>query len=263
MTYPQAPSSDYVSNGFEFFRLNTELSSPGDIYESESSGLALAVGPNSDIANVAVAYFDPEFTPTFLNTLMIGPQRSFVGRTDANLNNTYSPANRRGRILIWSANLYDPNFRPRTFSSGSGDVIQFIAPVLDVVQYLQPFQSLVPTRADKIFQFQNYPFNGGGATFYLVVPYYGRKLGSVVFTNRNLSTPNTFGISGVNYAITDDASANPYHQETVIHAPASVSSGGQVVVDVTASGNGMFDALVFSFTNPGPAPLRIVTSDQD
>ena len=263
MSYPQPKSADYVSNAFEFFRLNTLLSSPGDIYESESSGLALAVGPNSDIADVMVAYFDPEFGPTFLNTVMLGPQRSFVGRVDANLNSTYSPSQRLARILIWSGNLYDPNFRPRAFSTDNHDVIQFIDPVLDVVEYLQTVPSLVPQRADKEFQFQNYPFNGGGATFYLVVPYYGRKLASIVFTNRNATTPNTFGISGVNYAITDDSSPNPYHQETVIHTPAAVAVNGQVVVNVTATGTGMFDALVFSFNNPGPAPLRIVVSDQD
>jgi hypothetical protein len=75
-------------------------------------------------------------------------------------------------------------------------------------------------------------------------------------------TANTLGIIGVNYAITQDDTLNPYHQETVIRAPAAVAAGAQVTKIVTAGTLGMFDALVFTLTDNGPAPLRVIVSDE-
>lgn len=256
MSYPQPSSVGYVRAGADFFRLNTPLSSPGDIYESEESGLAMSLGPQSDIANVNVAYFDAQ-APNFMQFTQISQSRSFVGRVDANNTGRYAPAQRPGRVLIWSDDLYDPNFRPRAFNPGT-DSIQFIAPQIDVLQYFSNPGTLVPARVDKIYQFQNYIVTG---TYYVVVPFYGRKYAYVQFTNRNATDPNTFGIIGVNYSITVNG-ANPYHQETAIRAPAAVNAGVSVTVRITAGTNGMFDALVFSVTNDGPAPLRIVTSDE-
>lgn len=260
MTFPQPSSNSYTANSYEFFFLDTELSSPGDIYESDVGGHGLAVGPNSDIANVNVAYFDNQIEPTFMHTVQIGPARAFVGRVDANVGSFYAPSQRPGRILIWSGNLYDPNFRPRAFVTG--DTIQFIAPRLSVLQYFSPVASLGPQRVDKEFQFQNFPATGGH-TSYLVVPYYGRKQCSIRITNRNLTTAITFGVTGVTYAITDDSSPNPYHQETVIRAPGALApNGGAATVLINSIANGMFDALVFS-VNGAPAPLRIIMSDQE
>ncbi len=260
MSYPQPKASVYSANAGEFFPLNTLLSSPGDIYESDVSGHGFAVGPTSDIANIAIAYFDAQ-APDNMQTIEIGPNRPFVGRVDANNSSQFQPSQRPGRILIWAANLYDPNFRPRAFAAG--DAIEFIQPRLSVVQYFAPQASLFSNRIDAEFEVQNYPVPGG-KVFWLVVPYYGRKLCSIRFTNRNLTQTNTFGITGVTYAVTDDSSANPYHQETTIHAAAAVgANGGSVSVDVKASADGMFDALVFSFNNAGPAPLRIIMSDQE
>jgi len=259
VSFPQPKASVYEANGFDFFRLNTLLSSPGDIYESDESGLGLAIGPDSDVAHVNVAYFDAQATD-LMQQIVVGPTRPFVGRLDANNVEQYSPSRRPGRILIWSGNLYDPNFRPRTFVNG--DAIQFIQPRLDIIQYFTSAPSLSSARIDKEFQFQNYPVPGG-KTFYLVVPCYERRLISIRFTNRNNVSANTFGVSGVTYAITDDSSSNPFHQETVIRAPAAVAVNAQVTVIVNAPTLGLFDALVFSFDQAGPAPLRIIMSDQE
>jgi hypothetical protein len=256
MSFPQPNSEAYVTGGEDCFRLRTALSSPGDMYESLVSGLGMALGPESDIANVNVAYFDAQ-APNFMQFTQVSPSRSFVGRIDANNTGKYAPAQRPGRVLIWPGDLYDPNYQPRGF--GVNDAIQFISPVLDVVQYFSTPGTLTPARTDKEYQFQNYLLVG---TLFIVVPYYGRKYCYVQFTNRNSTDPNTFGIRGVNYAITNDGSANPYHQETTIRAAAAVAAGASVTVRVTAGSTGMFDALVFSVNNNGPAPLRIVVSDE-
>lgn len=265
MSYPQPQSNDAVNDGGDFFRIKTTLSSPGDIYESEQSSLAFGVGPESDIANVRVCYFDAtkDSAPdnTFMTQVTISPTRTFVGRLDANLSQNYSPAGRKGRIFFWSDNIYDPSFRPAGFNNAI-DGIQFVQPVLDVIQYFQNAPGLVPARVDKQYAFQNYVTPGGG-TYYLVVPYYGRKFCYVNFTNRNATTPTNFGIFGVNYCITQDdvVAPPPYHQQTTIRAPAALATGASATQIITATATGMFDALVFSLTDDGPAPLRIVMSD--
>lgn len=255
MSYPQPEADQYAIQGSQFFRLLTPLASPGDIYESTQSGHAFAVGPQSDIANVNVGYFDGQ-VPTFLQSTVISPTRAFVGRIDARNDAEYDPAQRPGRILFWSDDLYDPNFRPR--AAASTDTVTFVAPVLDVIEYFKPLASLSPGREDKEFVFQNYLLTSGA--LYIVVPYYGRKYCYIEFTNREV-TGNTFGVSTVNYAITQDDSGNPYHQETVLRAPAIVAGGATVSVVVRSGNQGVFDALVFSVTSGGAAPLRITMSD--
>lgn len=263
MSYPQPSADQYCIKGYQIFRLNTPLASPGDIYESAQSCHAMAVGPESDIANVNVAYFDDQRAGTFMSSTVISPQRAFVGRVDARNEATYAPSGRPGKVLFWSNDIYDPDYRPIAIPAPfdpDDDLIEFVPPQLDVIQYFKPIQSLGPARIDKEYVFQNYPI---ASRFYLVIPYYGRKYAFVEFTNKAGVDPNTFGIVGLNYAITQNDSPNPYHQETALRAAAVVAAGAQVIRRITAAADGMFDALVFSFTNPGPAPLRIVVSDTE
>lgn len=262
MSYPQPDADQYAIAGYQFFRLNTLLSSPGDIYQSAQSGHGVAIGPESDIANVNLAYFDSQ-VPTFMQRTVISPTRSFVGRVDARNDSTYSPAQRPGKLLFWSDDLYDPNYRPIALPAAfneAHDLVQFVAPRLDVIEYFKPINSLVPPRQDKEFVFQTYALTTGGK-FYLVVPYYGRKYCYVEFTNRNQVQPNVIGIVGVNYAITQDDSATPYHQEKTILAQGSIAPNANVTKIISCAVEGMFDALVFNFSDVGPAPLRITMSD--
>jgi hypothetical protein len=261
VSYPQPDADQYAIKGYQFFRLNTLLTSPGDIYESAQSGHGLAIGPESDLANINVAYFDDQ-VETFMQRTTISPFRALVGRVDARNEAVYVPANRTAKILFWSADIYDPNYRPiskpQKFNPVT-DIINFVPPRLDVIEYFKPQSSLTPGREDKPYVFQNYPVVIG--KYYLVVPYYGRKYCYVEFTNRDALFPNTFGIVGVNYAITQDDSATPYHQETTLLGPTAVVAAGQVTRRITAGSDGMYDALVFSFTLAGPAPLRLLMSD--
>jgi hypothetical protein len=260
VSYPQPDSDLYAIRGYQFFRLNTFLSSPGDIYESKQSGHGIAVGPESDLANINVAYFDDQ-VPTFMQRTTISPNRAFIGRVDARNDSVYVPANRTAKILFWAADIFDPNYRPIAFPAAfnpATDAIEFVPPRLDVIEYFKPLGSVTPGRDDKKFLFQNYPVVLG--RFFLVVPYYGRKYASVQFTNRDALLPNTFGIVGVNFVISQD-DVQPYHQEVTLRAPAAVAAGGTVTREITAAADGMFDALVFSLTLSGPAPLSVVVSD--
>lgn len=265
MSYPQPNADQYAIKGYQFFRLNTLLTSPGDIYESAQSGHGLAIGPESDLANVNVAYFDDQ-VETFMQRTTISPLRALVGRVDARNEAVYVPANRTAKILFWSADIYDPNYRPISTPQAFNpalDIINFVPPRLDVIEYFKPQSSLTPGREDKSYAFQNYPLVAIPGKYYLVVPYYGRKYCYVEFTNRDALFSNTFGIVGLNYAITQDdvSSPTPYHQETTLRAPAAVVAGGQATRIITAGVDGMFDALVLNLTLSGPAPLRILMSD--
>jgi len=259
MSYPQPDANQYVQKLYQFWNLTTPLSSPGDIYQSEQGSQALCIGPDSDVANVAFAYYDDQL-PTFMHFGTISPARSFTSLIAARLEQSYQPGGRPGRIFFWSADIYDPNFRPTGFDPAL-DNIQFEPPILNVVQYFQPALALVPQRTDREYAYQVYRALGGGKE-YVVLPYYGRKYCFIQFTNGNVAA-NTFGVSGVNYAITQNGTSNIYHQQTVIHAAAAVAHGNTVTVIVTTQNFGMFDALVFSFSSSGPAPLRVIMSDRD
>jgi hypothetical protein len=260
MSYPQPIADTAGRTQADFFRITTPLSSPGDIYESTMSSLAFGVGPESDIANVQLCYFDATKNTaanhTFMSFATVSPTRTFVGRLDANQSQNYTPADRKGRIFFWSDNIYDPNYRPSGFNPAI-NTIEFVAPVLDVIQYFQPAQSLQSARLDKQFQFLVF------RSTFLVVPYYGRKYCYVDFTNRNATDSVPFSILGVNYVITQDniASPPPYHQETTILPTTTIAPGASHTTIITATGTGMFDALVFGTTVGGPTPLRIVVSD--
>ncbi len=258
MAYPQPNADQYCLKGYEYFRLLTPLSSPGDIYESAQSGHAVCVGPESDIANVVVQYFDDQVT-NFVQQTTISPRRAFIGRIDARNDATYAPAATPGRVMFWAADLYDPSFKPTGFNV-STDRMEFIVPQIDVIQYFQTNPSLIPERIDKQYLFQNY---GATAVNYIVIPFYGRKYCYAQFTNRTPVTPASFGIIGVNYAITNDASTTPYHQQTIVLASGAVATNASVTKVVTAVANGTFDALVFAVTSGGPAPLKITVSDNE
>lgn len=271
MSYPQPNSNAYSVGGSQFFRLLTPLTSPGDIYESEQSGHAFALGPESDVANVNVVYYDDQ-VPSFVTTTGIGPERSFTGLLVARNEVRYAPANRPGRILFYPADLYDPSYQPAGFVPNS-QTLTFIPPMLDVIQYFSPQPSLVPRRLDKTFRFDGIPNNG--ASGWIVVPFWGRKTGTVRFDNY-CTNPVTFAVRGVTYYINDPAS-NPAGTPTAVErqliGSGPVAPQGHIDLLITPSGPlapvapiGSYDALAIfisfgPFQPDGPTPLEITVSD--
>ena len=266
MSYPQPNADEYALGGYKYFRLNTLLSSAGDMYESAQGAHAFSLGPESDISRVNITYFDDQ-VPNFINQTQIFPLRGFSGRVDAR-NNTgfYSPSLRPGRVLIWPDEIYDPNFRPSGFSALT-DTIIFNTPRLDVIQYFQPQSSLVPQRGDKVFFPSDLPVPGVAGTLWFVIPYYGRRYAMVSVTNFApvAGTNLNYGLSGLNFAITDNTALRPRHQVTEILPVAAVpGTGGQSLVNITASSDGMFDALLLSFQGLNTVPqLKVVVSDKE
>jgi hypothetical protein len=265
MSYPQPSADNYALNGYQYFRLNSPLSSAGDIYESTQSGQVFAIGPDSDISRVNVAYFDDQSInavnptrSTFMNQVTISPSRAFVGRIDAQNQEKYSPSGRPGRIMFWPDDIWDPTYVPSAaVGYVNGDILLPIVPRLDVVQYFTSQPGLNPRRSDRQYDFTFYK---DSTQNWIIVPAYGRKYGYVSCLNKNPTTAYTFRVIGVTYSLTGDAT------ETVIHS-AALAAGAHVAVSNflgnAPSPSGSFDALAISVTPyQGFSPLRVYLSDE-
>jgi hypothetical protein len=254
MSYPQPDADKYALLGGDFFRLSTGLTSPGDMYESQQSAHAFAIGPDSDVSSVNIGYYDEQY-PTFLNQLQIGTTRSWVGRIDARNGDKYAPSGRPGRILIWPDDIFDPSYIPIDFDANL-DTLTFITPILEVIQYFQPQGSLEVKRNDKTYRIQEINFPPRTAN--IVIPYWGRKYASIRFTNLTAGEA-IWGVIGVNYYINDQFKA----LETPLGGGAIVASGAQELV-ILGPPQGAFDALnifVTASTDTGPTPIQVVVSD--
>lgn len=268
MSYPQPDADQYALNGYKFFRLNTPLTSDGDIYESAQGAQAFAIGPDSDISKVNIAYFDDQLVGAgYLNQVAISPDRPFPGLIAARNTDLYMPAKRPGRILMWSDELYNPTWAP-DFIDIAGR-IDFEVPVLDVVQYFAPAGLITsPGRNDKEYWYDFIPFPAAGVgvnnTWILVIPFYGRRFASVELYNGQAGTL-TQDITGLIYKPGSNNTAAATKQLNT----SNVNTGTTGVKVVKASADGCWDALALQFYGAAQSSaalqctLRIRVSDQE
>ena len=267
MTYPQAAASKFVTEGQSVYRINTELDSAGDIYEIDAGCNGFALGPLSDISRARVSYYDPQGNPTSqVSDVILSPDRNYVARVDARLDQVYSGTNLKGRIFVSVDEVFDRAYNPT--GSGVGDVIVWVPPRLDVIAYFDSLPSVIPPRSDGYFELETSSVQGAGNSLYLIYPYFGRKYGQVSLTNLS-SDDFDFELRGVKFFKTG-AGTPPatYGEETVLLASATVLVGDQTSQVIRASSVGTFDALIlrYDFTagagpTRGPFPTRIITSD--
>lgn len=258
MAYPQPSAEKYVVSGYEFFRLNTPLLSDGDIYQSEAGAKAFAIGPESDIATVNLAYYDTQ-AQGFMNQIAITPQRPFAGRLDANLMQQYTPSNRPGKILMWPGELFNSNITPPGWVEAN-DRLDIVSPRLDVIQFFSPPAALPGLRNDKTFFTQNVPWPT--AKYNLAIPYFGRRYANVTLMNVS-GVGFTFNLFGLTFLYGTDSVL------TTIDGGVTVAFGGTPYRKVVkATTDGMFDMLLLQF-DPDSAPsstqtlIRVVVSDTE
>ena len=301
MSYPQPDANKYALNGFKFFRLNTPLTSDGDIYESAQGAQGFAIGPDSDISKVNIGYYD-EQVPRFLNQIAITPERAFPGLIPARNEVNYVPSNEPGRILIWSDELYNPTWDPNFVDVSAR--IDFEVPVMDVIQYFAPAaQAMNQGRNDREYwyDFIAAPAAQVGFTnaWVLVIPYYGRRFCDLTWQSQQ---PNDVqvSISGLHYKpgtantaaiatpLIDDGAAHggakfvtvpageSYHQVVLASMKTNggaVSTAADDAVATFQVNAGMYDALAIQFTSVGTgvgaidrslqSTLRLRTSDRE
>lgn len=267
MTYPPPNADLYAINGYKFFRLNTKLISDGDIYESAQGAQGFAIGPDSDISKVNIAYFDDQLEGNFMNQVAISPERPFPGLIAARNDAKYMPAGRPGKTLIWPDELYNPTWDP-DFIDIAGRV-DFEVPVLDVVQYFSPSGlAMTGGRNDKEYwyDFINAPAAGVGVTnaWVVVIPFYGRRFASIMINNGQAQDV-TLTYLGLNYK---PGSNNTAAANKTLYT-GNVNTGVTDVRVLKASTLGMWDALALEFSGNTQidrtiqSTIRIRVSDRE
>jgi hypothetical protein len=180
----------------EFFRLKRVIQSPGDIFELNASTKAIYIGPDSDIGEIEVTYFNPD-EPLGLETAKVSVNGPFVGRLDSSVVTQVSSTHQPARILVTPVDIVDNNYAdPSSFA-----LRRFNIPaVLDVMFSLKPLPDIPSVRADRTLRFPRVPFNetatdpmtDDGSTD-LIIPIYGRRM--VTVTVISLIAPLvTFGL---------------------------------------------------------------------
>lgn len=276
MVFVQPNTDAYAIGGYSFLRLKQELASAGDIFESQQGAHALALGPDSDISEVTIAYLDTQAPGgTFLSTMTLTPQRMFESLIIAfNDTKQYAQSKAPGRILIWPTEIYDPTYLPADFSPNS-DRLVFEPPVIDILQFFEPPAVLSSVRADKEYYYDILPF--GVDDCFVLIPFYGRRYASIVMHNSGDVTCGVT-VSGVNFRISESAPSEialvptftlGFTESTSRVVTCNYDSRAGEIPPFTNINAGLFDYLLLQFNPNVPgsdeAPvdisLRVVVSD--
>lgn len=171
-------SDSSVLRAGSFYRLKQELQSPGDIFEIDSSAFAVYVGPDSDLTEYRLTYYDPD-APNELATADISVNGPFVGQLSALLDTKVSGTGTKARLLAQTVDLFQPGFT-RGFSIAPFGAARsvLVPPKVDLLWSFTPDIPDVPNvRADRTFRFTDVPFDdetaGGGTD--ILIPAYGRR----------------------------------------------------------------------------------------
>jgi hypothetical protein len=268
-----------VLGGQDFFRLNQQVESGGDIYEINTSSKAIVVGPQSDLSNYSVNYYDPQ-SVDLINEINLAIDNPIVGRVDALLDTTYPSAGLPGFVLVSPRDLVDNNWLPTGFVPGPGVGTDLVlarpAPRVDIIAYLKNPAVLSPRRDDRLYQF---PFTTAllapSRAFY-ILPYYGRRYGE--FSFRNLTggfgeQTYTITVTGVNlFPGTQGADGTVPGEsksiETVLFGgPIVAAPGANINRLIKADTDGMFDLISIALTTDGGLPdtnsvMQLLVSDR-
>jgi len=206
----QTKASDAILASQEIWRLTKIVESPGDIFEQDVSTLAIAIGPDSDIAKVKATYYDPVSpSPLRLAEAIIATGAPFSGRLDALLATPY-PNTASGqllpafpaRVLFSLQDIVDANFLI-PFWGAPDDSNVYRAPTkLDLISFVSDPRGIVPDRRPpKQFNFDTAPATGGpNNSINFVIPYFGRRSGSLFV--QSLNTPGVINTTDVLVTLT-------------------------------------------------------------
>jgi hypothetical protein len=270
MTFPQTQPVLAVTGGQDYWRLFTNLLSPGDLYESNVSGNAFVLGPQSDVAQVLITYFASQQSNR-VEQALLSPDKPLVGRVDAtNEAEHYPTGDLPGRILISTADTFDPNMPlglvmgDATEYNPDDDLAIVNMPFIDLYQYFAPQGGPVPPRVDKTYYYQQYqdtPDAGTGA-YFICIPYFGRRYAYLSAHNQDTGSVRTLKVFGVNFTATT--------QPTVVYMTKELFSSAFNDTDqidkVVASGqDGSFDYLIIHISGGAvgaePMPVKMIVSD--
>ncbi len=201
-----APNQDIgsVQRSQEFYRLKEEILSQGAIFELNESAKAMYIGPDSDIGEVQVTYYNPD-EPDQLETAVVSVNGPLVGRVDSLPISKVGSTGQPARILISPVDIVKPDYDPSGgFSLDAAPQRTFRTPVLiDFMVALKGLPSIPEVRADRTIRLPQVPFqistttdDSDGSTN-LLIPIYGRRLVTITAVLHTVTTQ----ARGVNLAV--------------------------------------------------------------
>lgn len=260
--YPQPNSNAPVLAGQDLFRITQPITSAGDIFESEQSAHAIAIGPDSDLSEIVVCYYDDnKENPSRMTRVTVSTDRAYVGTINARNEAKYIPSGVQGRVLFFPSNIIQPLYR--VSGLGINDRMVFVDPVLDIIQYFTEQPSLTPARNDKTFFLEEFQWHIGTGTTYMVIPSYGRA-----YANMNLFNDSggniTVSVTGVNFTTKGDnvhAGGVKGGMERQLVAPTVVADQAYLTNEIfRAAVNGEYDSLVLGILCSTVGVVRIPVS---
>jgi hypothetical protein len=277
-------ASNRVQRSQDYWRLFQEIQSSGDIWEIDESLKGVAIGPDSDVSEVILSYYDPA-QPQSVEQLSVAVGNPFEGRIDALMGTEYPQTKSPARILISLGDLIDNAYVPHNFNSGqevTNDTITRAPAFVDLLGYFDKKAEQARVRSDRKILFSR--FKGvpvGGQRSYYIVPSYGRRYCRALFVN-NVSASPVYTVSlrllGVRLGHGLNSSGGNSSGEIVIGshgpiagvgaAPAVNGDSGQIIF--RSSLHGLFDLLILECTpshqiaiNGTDANIRFDLSDTE
>lgn len=176
----------------EYFRLKKIIQSPGDIFELDTSAKSIYIGPDSDIGEVQLTYYNPDEALS-LETAQVSVNGPFVGRIDSSVVTKVSSTGQFAKILVSPTDLVDNNY----IDPNSVALRRYnIQAVLDLIVSLRDPPDVPAVRADRTLRFPRVPFErisagpDDGSTD-LIIPIYGRRMVTITVIGVDM----TMGVS--------------------------------------------------------------------
>jgi hypothetical protein len=173
----------------EYYRLKQVVQSPGDIYEINESAKAIYIGPDSDIGEVQVTYFNPD-EPSALETAVVSVNGPFVGRVDALPKTRVPSTGQPARILVTPVDIVDPNY---SFAATAAARSFNVPAQIDLIVALKTLPTIPAVRADRTLRLAGVPFYSkafgmldDGSTD-LFFPIYGRRMATVTLIGNGVT----------------------------------------------------------------------------
>lgn len=262
-----------VQTGQEFFRLNQMLQSSGDVFELDSSIKALALGPESDVADIVVDFFDQQ-QPTNIGQVIISPQSPFIGRLDALLATQIPSSTTQARIQATTRDLVDNGYFPRSFDNEGLNQDLFIArvrPSIDLLAYLSDPAFLPPGRADRVHLFPYLQTSTVTGVGWVIVPFYGRRYASIALVNLHATVTYSMTVFGATLSVGTTSPGGLSKQGEFPIGGATVAAPGVTANKVITAADGLYDLLevrvaadvAIGTSNDFNSTLKITVSDQE
>lgn len=207
MPVQEFPASSAVLAGQDFYRIFDPEVLPGVIYELDTSVRAIAIGAESDIPAVRIAWQDPGTNQAV--TARAAVNAPLIGRIDAlDTGPLLVAPPTAGRILLYPDVIITTEDIVDTFVADGEAAAraQILAPRLDIIAYLVDPPAFARSRAPRTFLARgNVPNEGVPLTSFYGIPFYGRSECSVTCWTLNDSwtgapngnfTISTFGLHG-------------------------------------------------------------------